>query len=64
MPQVSAGDKYSAVVTGEGHLYTFGNGTEGKTGHGNSDSKRLPKPVTKFMKNGEEISVKIGQVCQ
>ena len=49
-------------MTEEGQLLTFGSGTEGKTGHGSSDSKRVPKRITKFLKEGEEINVKIGQV--
>lgn len=60
--QVCAGDRYSAVVTREGHLYTFGSGSEGRTGHGNSETKRVPKQVTKFLKNGEEVVVRVGQV--
>ena len=49
-------------MTKEGHLYTFGCGSEGRTGHGNTDNRRSPKQVTKFLKNGQEVSVRVGQV--
>ena len=49
-------------MTEEGELWTFGSGSDGKTGHGISEAKRTPKQVTRFLKDGEEIRVKIGQV--
>uniref|UniRef100_A0A1B0AIV8 HECT-type E3 ubiquitin transferase n=1 Tax=Glossina pallidipes TaxID=7398 RepID=A0A1B0AIV8_GLOPL len=42
---VHAGCTYSAAITFHGSLYTWGRGTYGRLGHGNSDDKLLPTQV-------------------
>lgn len=42
---VHVGCSYSAAITFNGTLYTWGRGTYGRLGHGNSDDKLLPTPV-------------------
>lgn len=38
--QVAAGDRHTAVLTAEGEVLTFGNGTWGQLGHGNEEGQR------------------------
>lgn len=42
---VYCGCTYSAAITMNGNLYTWGRGTYGRLGHGNSDDKLLPTHV-------------------
>ncbi|XP_075155337.1 E3 ubiquitin-protein ligase HERC2 [Haematobia irritans] len=42
---VHVGCSYSAAISYNGTLYTWGRGTYGRLGHGNSDDKLLPTPV-------------------
>ena len=42
---IACGTTYSAVITNNGELYTFGQGRFGKLGHGNSDDKPAPTLV-------------------
>lgn len=42
---ISCGTTYSAVITSNGELYTFGQGRFGKLGHGNSDDRLVPTLV-------------------
>ncbi|XP_054728194.1 probable E3 ubiquitin-protein ligase HERC2 [Anastrepha obliqua] len=42
---VYCGCTYSAAITMDGNLYTWGRGTYGRLGHGNSDDKLLPTHV-------------------
>ena len=44
--QVSCGSRHSAAVTADGVLYTWGSGTDGKLGHGNTESVYTPKVLS------------------
>ncbi len=44
--QVSCGDGFTALITTEGRLYTFGNNAHGKLGHSGTKTCYLPVPVT------------------
>ena len=44
--QVSSGARHSAAVTADGALYTWGSGTDGKLGHGNTESTYKPKVLS------------------
>lgn len=56
---VHCGCTYSAAVTLSGGLYTWGRGTYGRLGHGNSDDKLLPTQV-KALHEHEIIDVALG----
>ncbi|CAG7818352.1 unnamed protein product [Allacma fusca] len=43
--QISCGSTYSAAITDTGELYTWGRGTYGRLGHGNSDDQNAPYQV-------------------
>ncbi|XP_053679051.1 probable E3 ubiquitin-protein ligase HERC2 [Anopheles nili] len=43
---VFCGSSYSAAITANGDLYTWGRGTYGRLGHGNSEDKHSPTLVT------------------
>jgi alpha-tubulin suppressor-like RCC1 family protein len=43
--QVAAGTLHSIVLTREGDVFTWGDGSRGQLGHGNMDSQRVPKRV-------------------
>uniref|UniRef100_A0A182SBK4 RCC1-like domain-containing protein n=1 Tax=Anopheles maculatus TaxID=74869 RepID=A0A182SBK4_9DIPT len=43
---VFCGSSYSAAITATGELYTWGRGTYGRLGHGNSEDKYIPTLVT------------------
>ncbi|KFB50142.1 hypothetical protein ZHAS_00018200 [Anopheles sinensis] len=43
---VFCGASYSAAITANGELYTWGRGTYGRLGHGNSEDKHVPTQVT------------------
>jgi hypothetical protein len=45
---VSAGSAHSMVVTQCGELYTFGRGAAGRLGHGDEDTRLVPKLVEAF----------------
>lgn len=55
----SCGTTYSAAITSNGELYTFGHGRFGKLGHGNSDDKSLPTIVA-ALKSHKVIDVACG----
>ena len=48
--QVSSGARHSAAVTEDGVLYTWGSGTDGKLGHGNTESAYTPKVLSAVSK--------------
>lgn len=54
--KVSCGTRHTAVVTREGHLYTWGWGAYGQLGHGDTDSLDQPKLVECFSQ--KELCVK------
>lgn len=43
---VECGGTYSAALSADGVLYTWGRGNYGRLGHGTSDDCHLPTPVT------------------
>ena len=55
----SCGTTYTAVITSNGELYTFGQGRFGKLGHGNSDDKAIPTLVT-ALKSHKVVDVACG----
>lgn len=55
----SCGTTYSAVITSNGELFTFGQGRFGKLGHGNSDDKSIPTLVT-ALKSHKIVDVSCG----
>lgn len=55
----SCGTTYSAVITSNGELFTFGQGRFGKLGHGNSDDKPIPTLVT-ALKSHKIVDVSCG----
>ncbi|XP_068720941.1 E3 ubiquitin-protein ligase HERC2-like [Montipora capricornis] len=44
--QIACGSSHSAAVTSEGELYTWGRGTYGRLGHGNSEDHLFPMLVS------------------
>ncbi|XP_058055381.1 probable E3 ubiquitin-protein ligase HERC2 [Anopheles bellator] len=56
---VFAGASYSAAVTSTGELYTWGRGTYGRLGHGNSEDKHLPTLV-QALKQHRVVHVALG----
>ncbi|XP_053688822.1 probable E3 ubiquitin-protein ligase HERC2 isoform X2 [Sabethes cyaneus] len=60
--QISAifcGASYSAAITANGELYTWGRGTYGRLGHGNSDDKFIPMQV-QALKSYTVVDVALG----
>ena len=49
--QISCGSTYSAAITDSGELYTWGRGTYGRLGHGNSDDQNVPFQVNALKGN-------------
>ncbi|KAL6078169.1 PH, RCC1 and FYVE domains-containing protein 1 [Balamuthia mandrillaris] len=43
--KVSVGELHTALLTDEGHLFTFGQGNYGQLGHGNMESLKQPRRV-------------------
>ena len=41
----SASDSHTAVWTEEGELFTFGQGVDGRLGHGGEQDEHVPRPV-------------------
>jgi alpha-tubulin suppressor-like RCC1 family protein len=46
--QAACGNAHTAAVTDAGHLYTWGDGSNGQLGHGDFDMRYRPAPVEKF----------------
>lgn len=51
---ISCGDEHTAVLTKDGGLFTFGDGTWGQLGHGSTNNELLPRRVLELM--GTEVS--------
>lgn len=51
--QIACGSSYSAAITTSGELYTWGRGSYGRLGHGNSDDQNVPMLVIAL--RGERI---------
>lgn len=45
---VSAGFDYTLILTTDGDVYSFGNGANGRLGHGDTQSQLLPKRIEAF----------------
>lgn len=43
---IACGSTYSAAITAEGELYTWGQGNYGRLGHGSSDDHSTPTLVS------------------
>ncbi|XP_030381589.1 probable E3 ubiquitin-protein ligase HERC2 [Scaptodrosophila lebanonensis] len=56
---VFCGCSYSAAITNSGNLYTWGRGTYGRLGHGNSDDQCLPA-IVMAVADHEIIDVALG----
>ncbi|KAM9953555.1 hypothetical protein ACTFIR_008630 [Dictyostelium discoideum] len=46
--KVSAGGSHSMALDDQGRVYTWGNGSNGKLGHGNESDENLPKQINFF----------------
>lgn len=53
--QAVLGPNHSALITSEGHLYTWGNGSSGQLGHNDDKSYEEPKLIEFFAKNNLEV---------
>ena len=51
----AAGREYSAVVTEDGALWTWGRGDDGQLGHGNEENRLVPTPVPRDRFGGLRI---------
>ncbi|XP_058836150.1 probable E3 ubiquitin-protein ligase HERC2 isoform X2 [Topomyia yanbarensis] len=56
---IACGASYSAAITSSGELYTWGRGTYGRLGHGNSDDKFVPTQV-QALKSYNVVDVALG----
>ncbi|XP_065082582.1 probable E3 ubiquitin-protein ligase HERC2 [Ochlerotatus camptorhynchus] len=56
---IFCGASYSAVITTTGELFTWGKGTYGRLGHGNSDDKFVPTQV-QALKSYKVVDVALG----
>ena len=57
---VACGEEYSACITRDGNLFTWGYGGSGQLGHGNGGSMRMPRQVT--CDTVEQVSCASGHV--
>ncbi|KAK3100706.1 hypothetical protein FSP39_024049, partial [Pinctada imbricata] len=57
--KIACGSTYSAAVTANGELYTWGRGNYGRLGHGSSEDQTTPK-VVKALKGHHVIDVACG----
>lgn len=51
----SAGHRHSMLLDNNGHLYTFGNGSSGELGHGNTDKQSYPMKIMEFVETNSRI---------
>ena len=49
--KISCGSTYSAAITAQGELYTWGKGNYGRLGHGSSEDQSKPLVVTALKGN-------------
>ncbi|XP_055600343.1 probable E3 ubiquitin-protein ligase HERC2 isoform X2 [Uranotaenia lowii] len=56
---IFCGASYSAAITSSGELFTWGRGTYGRLGHGNSDDKFIPTQV-QALKSYRIVDVALG----
>ncbi|XP_058465564.1 probable E3 ubiquitin-protein ligase HERC2 [Malaya genurostris] len=56
---IVCGASYSAAITSSGELFTWGRGTYGRLGHGNSDDKFVPTQV-QALKSYKVVDVALG----
>ena len=59
MTQIACGGSYSAAITSSGELYTWGRGSYGRLGHGNSEDQNTPLIVSS-LKSERVIDVACG----
>lgn len=52
---IACGSSYSAAITSNGELYTWGDGAHGRLGHGDKANQPKPKQVCK--QGGEMITM-------
>eukprot|EP00802_Teleaulax_amphioxeia_P007464 Tamp_07470.p1 GENE.Tamp_07470~~Tamp_07470.p1 ORF type:complete len:751 (-),score=117.76 Tamp_07470:241-2352(-) len=55
--RISAGSDYSACVTDDGRLFTWGSGGKGKLGHGGTDDELWPRLVGGALAHKEVVDV-------
>ncbi|XP_071496413.1 E3 ubiquitin-protein ligase HERC2-like [Diadema antillarum] len=57
--QIACGSTYSAAITSNGEVYTWGRGNYGRLGHGNSDDQLTPKLVA-GLKEQKIVDIALG----
>ncbi|MEX2397889.1 MAG: cadherin-like beta sandwich domain-containing protein, partial [Balneolales bacterium] len=46
---IDGGVIHSIILASDGTVFTFGNGTKGRLGHGDDDNKNVPTEITEFL---------------
>jgi alpha-tubulin suppressor-like RCC1 family protein len=52
---VAAGDHHTVALSEAGHVFTWGNGEDGRLGHGDEESQRAPRQVQAGRFGGEKV---------